>query len=47
MSVFCASVSDKFGDNGITNVAIIQKRNNEIIIDTFLQSCRVIGRNIE
>ena len=46
--VGCARVEDKFGDNGITGVFIVDKENNnEWIIDTFLLSCRVIGRGIE
>ena len=46
--VGCAQVEDKFGDNGITSVFIIKKDNEEEwIIDTFLLSCRVIGRGIE
>ena len=39
---------DKFGDNGITSVFIIKKDNEEEwIIDTFLLSCRIIGRGVE
>jgi len=46
--VECVKVSDKFGDNGITGTYIIIKKNNEEwIIDTFLLSCRIIGRGIE
>ena len=46
--VGCAQVEDKFGDNGITGVYIINKDNpDEWTIDTFLLSCRVIGRGIE
>jgi len=46
--VGCAQVEDKFGDNGITSVFIIKKDNKEEwIIDTFLLSCRVIGRGVE
>ena len=46
--VGCAQVVDKFGDNGITSVYIINKQNKkEWIIDTFLLSCRVMGREIE
>lgn len=41
--VWCLSVSDKFGDSGITGCAIVE--NNEI--DTLLLSCRVLGRGIE
>lgn len=43
----CAQVSDKFGDNGITGVFIINKNDDEWIIDSFLLSCRVMGRGIE
>ena len=43
----CASVEDKFGDNGITGVFIVKKTPKEWQIDTFLLSCRVMGREIE
>jgi len=47
--VFSFSVSDKFGDSGITGLCIINfdKKNQTANIDTFLMSCRIIGRNIE
>ena len=45
--VFALSVADKFGDNGITGLAIIKNNNKFAEIDTYLMSCRVIGRNIE
>lgn len=46
--VGCARVTDKFGDNGITGAFIINKDNNiEWSIDTFLLSCRVMGRGVE
>jgi len=46
--VGCAQIEDKFGDNGITSVFIVKKDNEEEwIIDTFLLSCRVIGRGVE
>lgn len=45
--VFSVKVEDKFGDNGITGVAIVEKRRSEWIIDSFLLSCRVIGRRVE
>ena len=40
------NVSDNFGDSGITGLAII-KIDNVAYIDTFLLSCRVLGRKIE
>ena len=46
--VGCAQIEDKFGDNGITSAYIIKKDNDEEwSIDTFLLSCRVIGRGVE
>jgi FkbH-like protein len=47
MLVECAQVKDKFGDNGITGVSIVKKEDSEWIIDTFLMSCRIMGRRIE
>jgi len=41
--VLSFKVTDKFGDMGIVGVVIIQ----EGVIDTFLLSCRVLGRGIE
>jgi FkbH-like protein len=45
--VFGISSKDKFGDHGIIGVCILRFRADECLIDTFLLSCRVIGRNIE
>jgi FkbH-like protein len=47
--VFGIRVSDKFGDYGLTGVIIaeIQQNSREMIIDTFLLSCRVLGRGVE
>lgn len=43
----CAQIEDKFGDNGITGVFIVKKEKEIWEIDTFLLSCRVMGRGIE
>lgn len=45
----CAQTRDKFGDNGITGVYIVNRKDSgkEWLIDTFLLSCRVLGRGIE
>ena len=46
--VTSVQVKDKFGDNGVTGVFIIKKENKkEWRIDTFLMSCRIMGRDIE
>jgi len=48
MIIGCAQVEDKFGDNGITGVFIVQKNSTkEWVLDTFLLSCRVMGREVE
>lgn len=45
--VYCISVRDKFGDNGITGEIIINRENNVAVIDTLLLSCRILGKGIE
>ena len=47
--VGCAKVEDKFGDSGITGAFIVEKEKDskEWSIDTFLLSCRVMGKKIE
>ena len=45
--VYIASVEDKFGDNGKTVVLIVKKGKGQAEIDTFLISCRIMGRFIE
>ena len=41
--IWCISVADKFGDNGITGCVMV----NDSEIDTFLLSCRILGKGIE
>ena len=41
--IWCIGVSDKFGDNGITGCIMV----NNNTIDTFLLSCRILGKGIE
>jgi FkbH-like protein len=45
--VLSARVTDIYGDNGITGVCIATLEGDEAYIDTFLLSCRVMGRNVE
>uniref|UniRef100_UPI0040474594 HAD-IIIC family phosphatase n=1 Tax=Algoriphagus sp. TaxID=1872435 RepID=UPI0040474594 len=48
--VYAMFVKDKFGDNGLTGVCIAkedEKDPKNVIIDSLLMSCRIIGRNIE
>jgi FkbH-like protein len=45
--VFTLSVSDKYGDSGVTGLAIINRMGDNATIDTYLLSCRILGRSIE
>ena len=49
IKVIAFSVSDKFGDSGVTGLCIINfhDETQTAEIDTLLMSCRIIGRNIE
>jgi FkbH-like protein len=46
-SVFSARLTDTFGDNGIIACMVCRKDGNSWLIDTFVMSCRVFGRNVE
>ena len=40
-------LKDKYGDNGMICVVICEKQKQKWIIDTWLMSCRVLGRKVE
>lgn len=46
--IYCVSVSDKFGDSGITGVIILRPESEDVVfIDSMLLSCRILGKGIE
>jgi FkbH-like protein len=45
--IYSVSVKDKFGDLGLTAVAIVTVEGHKSEITDFLMSCRIMGRNIE
>jgi FkbH-like protein len=46
--VLIASVADKYGDNGKVLVSVVRRQSPETAeLDTFLMSCRVLGRFVE
>jgi FkbH-like protein len=46
--IFSFSLKDKFGEYGITGLCILKKQNSFCCeVDTFLMSCRIIGRMVE
>jgi FkbH-like protein len=45
---FCFTLKDKFGDNGLISVVILEKQNTEtLFVDTWIMSCRVLKRGME
>ncbi|MBT4764549.1 HAD-IIIC family phosphatase [bacterium] len=40
-------LSDTFGDNGVVSIIICDKNSSEWVIDTWVMSCRVLGRRLE
>lgn len=44
---FTVYVSDRFGDYGLTGAVVTKAGGGELAIDTFLLSCRVLGRGVE
>ncbi|MCM8532282.1 MAG: HAD-IIIC family phosphatase, partial [Lentisphaeraceae bacterium] len=45
--VYSFILDDKFGSYGLSAMAIVETCGTQAEIDTFLMSCRVIGRNVE
>ena len=45
--IFTAEVSDRFGEYGLTGLVVVFTRLNELYVDSFLLSCRVLGRGVE
>lgn len=46
-AVYTVYSSDKYGDSGLISVVILKNTGAETRIDTFLMSCRVMGRKLE
>ena len=46
-AVYSLVVSDKFGNAGLTGVAVMRYEVKVAIVENFLMSCRVIGRGVE
>jgi FkbH-like protein len=45
--LYIGAVKDRFGDSGWTALAIVEPAEDTWRIDTFLLSCRIIGRGVE
>jgi FkbH-like protein len=44
---FTMTLSDKFGDYGLISVIILDIRDEDLMIDEYLMSCRVLKRGVE
>jgi FkbH-like protein len=45
--LYIANLKDNFGDYGLISFAIVEIINNDSYIDTFLMSCRALGKKVE
>jgi FkbH-like protein len=45
--VFWCSCRDRFADEGVIGAALVKIAGDEYSLDTFLMSCRVLGRSVE
>ncbi|HKT54798.1 MAG TPA: HAD-IIIC family phosphatase, partial [Caulobacteraceae bacterium] len=46
-AVRAVSVTDKFGDYGLVGMLAAHRQGEELLVDTLLMSCRVLGRGVE
>jgi FkbH-like protein len=47
LEAYAVSVQDRFGDYGLTGVIIVRAQADALVADTFLLSCRALGRGVE
>ena len=40
-------LKDRFGDNGLISVIILKRENADLVVDTWVMSCRVFSRGME
>lgn len=45
--VYSGEIKDKFGEYGVTVMAIVKMTGKQAELDSFLMSCRVMGRGVE
>jgi len=46
-TIYSVSLEDKYSEKEAVGVLILVPKDNQIIIETFVLSCRVLGRDIE
>ena len=45
--IFLIKLNDLYGDHGIVALVILKLKKNVVLVDTFLISCRILGRYLE
>ncbi|HTQ40747.1 MAG TPA: HAD-IIIC family phosphatase [Pirellulales bacterium] len=45
--LYAISLQDRFGKQGLIGAAIVERRSDAWLLDTFLMSCRALGRGVE
>jgi FkbH-like protein len=45
--LFSVSVSDRFGDYGLVGLMVCELRHDALVADSFMLSCRVLGKGVE
>jgi amino acid adenylation domain-containing protein/FkbH-like protein len=46
-SIYVLHAQDRFGDYGLVGTIFLEDRENSLLVDSYLLSCRVLGRGIE
>lgn len=44
---YAIHVRDRFGDYGLTGFLVLERRSDDLFIQSFMLSCRVLGRGVE
>ncbi len=47
LRILAVSVSDRFGDYGLVGVLLYETAGEALVVETFLLSCRVLGKGVE
>lgn len=46
-AIWTVKVSDRFGDYGLVGAVIFEESENSLFVESFMLSCRVLGRGVE
>ncbi len=46
-TIYSLKVSDKYGDYGTTGMLLIENKSENVVLENYIMSCRILGRRIE